>query len=268
MARAARKKSRWKSALAVFVGVLLAWAGYEYVTLPEVGDLAKKNPPSTALMDQRAAEAKEAGKKAGKRQRWVSNEQIAKVAVDAVVLSEDAAFFQHHGVDKQEMKEAMEKALEKGELGRGASTITMQLAKNLWLSTDRSVLRKLKELVLTQRLEEGLTKTRILNLYLNVAEWGDGIYGIEAGAQAHFGVSAASLSAGQAVMLATMLPAPRKWLPSRKSKLHYQRALRLIEKLQAVGRISSGTAAQARDEVESVLGIGKVSGDDDEPTDE
>ncbi|MBX7116119.1 MAG: transglycosylase domain-containing protein [Myxococcaceae bacterium] len=249
-------------------GVSLAWVGYAYVTLPEVGELAKKNPPSTALIDQRAAEAKEAGRKLAKRQRWVSNEQIAKVAIDAVLLSEDATFFQHHGVDKQEMKEAMEKALEKGELGRGASTITMQLAKNLWLSTDRSVLRKVKELVLTQRLEEGLTKARILNLYLNVAEWGDGVYGIEAGAQAHFGVSAASVSAGQAVMLATMLPAPRRWLPSRKSKLHYQRALRLIEKLQAVGRISASTAAQAREEVERVLGAGKVSGDDDEAADE
>lgn len=267
--RKARRRWGWKPWLGLVALLLLAFGVYEYVTLPEVGDLAKKNPATTALMDQRAAEAKAKGQRARKQQRWVPLDQIAKVAIDAVLLSEDAGFFQHGGVDAKELKEALHKAWEKRELGRGASTITMQLAKNLWLSTDRSVLRKLKELVLTQRLEEGLTKQRILGLYLNVAEWGDGIYGIEAGAQAHFGVSAASLSPGQAVILATMLPAPRKWLPSRKSRTHRERALKLIERLETVGRFSASAAEEAREEVQSVFGSGGGNGaqpgDDDEP---
>ena len=103
-------------------------------------------------------------------------------------LNEDAAFFQHDGVDRRELQKALADAWEKGELGRGASTVTMQLAKNLWLSTDRSLLRKLKELLLTRRLEDALPKKRILTLYLNVAEWGDGVYGMEAAAREHHGL--------------------------------------------------------------------------------
>lgn len=242
----------------------MAFAGYEYWALPEVGDLAKKNPPTTALMEQRAEEAKAKNRRVVKQQRWVALSEIAKVAVDAVVMSEDAAFYQHHGVDTDELKIALQESWEQGQLGRGASTITMQLAKNLWFSTDRSVLRKLKELLATRRLEEGLTKQRILTLYLNIAEWGDGIYGIEAAARAHFGVSASQLSAGQAVILATMLPAPRKWLPARKSKNHHDRALRLVDKLEAVGRISASAAAEARAEVKRVLGAGGTDEDADE----
>jgi monofunctional biosynthetic peptidoglycan transglycosylase len=260
----------WKLWSGLVIGLLLAFGGFEYVTLPQVGDLAKKNPTTTALMEQRAAEAKAKGQRAQKQQRWVPMDQIAKVAIDAVLLSEDAGFFQHSGVDGAELKEALHKAWGKRELGRGASTITMQLAKNLWLSTDRSLFRKLKELVLTHRLEEGLTKQRILSLYLNVAEWGEGLYGIEAAAQTHFGVSAASLSAGQAVILASMLPAPRKWVPSRKSPTHHERALKLIERLEAVGRFSAAAAQEARDEVQNVfgLGAGRVGADEGAPDEE
>jgi monofunctional glycosyltransferase len=245
---------RWKLLAYAVVGLFATYAGYDYARLPQAGELAKKNPATTALMEQRAEEAKEQGRRPVRRQQWVALDQIAKAAVDAVLLSEDSAFFQHEGIDAREMKNALQESWEKRKLGRGASTITMQVAKNLWLSTDRSILRKMKELVLTHRLEEALTKNRILSLYLNIAEWGEGVYGIEAAARTHFGVSAADLSPGQSVILATMLPAPRKWAPSQKSKNHRGRAMKLIDRLEAVGRFTPTMASDARAEVDRVLG--------------
>jgi monofunctional biosynthetic peptidoglycan transglycosylase len=245
---------RWR--LVAGGGFLLTcvFLGYEYGTLPEAAALDKENPKTTALIQQRAEEAREAGHKARRYQLWVPLTRIAKPAVDAVLISEDARFFQHDGVDLHETKIALEEAWEKKELGRGASTITQQLAKNLWLSGDRSVVRKLKEFILAKRLEDQLTKKRILALYLNVVEWGDGIYGIEAGARAWFGVSAADLNPAQAAILASMLPAPRRWTPDRKSPTLRKRALRVIERLEQAGRISSGDAWVARAEIASRLG--------------
>jgi monofunctional biosynthetic peptidoglycan transglycosylase len=129
----------------------------------------------------------------------------------------------------------------------------MQLAKNLWLTTDRSLLRKLKELLLARRLEEALPKKRILTLYLNVAEWGDGIYGIEAASRAHHGVSARQLTVAQGAILAAMLPSPRKWTPTRGPRVLRTRALRIIDQLKQHGRITADQAQLARDEVQTAL---------------
>ncbi len=233
----------------------------EYLRLPQAIELAQKNPSTTALIDQRAAEAAEQGHRARRRQQWVPLSAISHQLIDAVVISEDAAFYQHDGVDTVELRKALEASWEKGELGRGASTITMQLAKNLWLSTDRSLLRKLKELILTRRLEEALPKKRILAIYLNVVEWGDGVYGAEAGAREHFGVSASELSAAQAAMLAAMLPAPRKWTPARRSKMLKERSLRIIDRLASVNRLDPERAAVAREEIAKTLGTVDALGD-------
>jgi monofunctional biosynthetic peptidoglycan transglycosylase len=237
----------------VLVGVLgisvLTFAG-----LPDAEALVKENPKTTALIEQRASEAREAGRKPRRKQQWVPLSAVSKPAVDAVLLSEDASFYLHDGVDTVELARAVGQAVEAGKLGRGASTLTQQLAKNLWLSTDRSLVRKLKELVLTHRLEEALTKQRILTLYLNVVEWGNGVYGIEAGAREHFGVSASQLSVAQGAVLAAMLPSPRKRSPSSGSRALWKHAHRVVDSLKTYKRISAAQAESAHAEVDRLLG--------------
>lgn len=260
--------SRRRKVLLALAGLLLSFAAYEYVTLPEAGPLAKENPKTTALIEKRAEEAREAGKKARRRQSWVGLQSISKPAVAAVLVSEDAGFYGHEGVETEQVRKALEEAWEKGRLGRGASTITQQLAKNLWLSTDRSLLRKAKELVLAHRLEEALTKKRILTIYLNVAEWGQGVYGIEAGAREHFGVSASQLTVAQGAILAAMLPSPRKRSPSSGSKALWRRAHWIVDQLASVNRISEVEAAQAREDIDRLLGRGKPAAADTDPDDD
>jgi monofunctional biosynthetic peptidoglycan transglycosylase len=156
-------------------------------------------------------------------------------------------------VDTKELENALEDAVRKGKLGRGASTITQQLAKNLWLSTDRSLLRKAKELVLAHRLETELPKNRILALYLNVVEWGNGVYGIEAAAREHFGISASQLSPAQGALLAAMLPAPRKRSLTSGSAALKKRAHWVIEQMEAVRRIDASQARAAHAEIDELL---------------
>ncbi|WP_338863244.1 monofunctional biosynthetic peptidoglycan transglycosylase [Myxococcus stipitatus] len=251
---APRRKSWRLKVLLAGVVLLLGFGVYEYVTLPEAASLERENPKTTALMEQRAEEAREAGKKVRRRQHWVSLSAVSKNVVAAVLVSEDAGFYGHEGLDTTEVRRALEEAWEKGKLGRGASTITQQLAKNLWLSTDRSLFRKAKELVLARRLEDALTKKRILAVYLNVVEWGNGVYGVEAGAREHFGVSASQVTVAQGAILAAMLPAPRKRSPSSGSRALWKRAHWIVDQLESVGRISSAEASAARGDIDRLLG--------------
>jgi monofunctional biosynthetic peptidoglycan transglycosylase len=269
--RGPSKAKRSGTLRAVVLGlgaVLLLFLAYDYLTLPEATPLATENPKTTALIEKRAAEAREAGKKPRRRQQWVPLSSIAKSAVDAVLVSEDASFYLHGGVDTVELAKAMEEAVEKRKLGRGASTITQQLAKNLWLSTDRSLFRKAKELVLAKRLEEALTKKRILTLYLNVVEWGNGVYGIEAGAREHFGVPASQLTVAESAILAAMLPSPRKRSPSSGSKALWKHSHRIVQQLQAVHRITDAQADAANVEVDRLLGRAPPGADDGEEPDD
>jgi monofunctional biosynthetic peptidoglycan transglycosylase len=135
----------------------------------------------------------------------------------AVLVAEDIGFFRHHGFAPQNMREAMTEALEERKLPRGASTITQQLAKNLWLSPSRSPLRKAREAVLTWQLERTLSKRRILECYLNVVEFGPGVYGAEAASRRYFGKPAAELNEDEAARLAAGLPRPRAWHPGVSS---------------------------------------------------
>jgi monofunctional biosynthetic peptidoglycan transglycosylase len=187
---------------------------YVYLTLPDVRPLARVNPETTAWMRMRADEAKAQGKTPRHRQRWVPYSRISRHLQRAVLAAEDGAFFEHEGVDYAELRKAVEDAIEKGEELRGASTLTQQLAKNLYLSPSRDPLRKVRELIITRRLEANLSKTRIFEIYLNVVEWGDGIWGAEAAARAHFGVSASALSREQAALLAGSLINPIRYSPS------------------------------------------------------
>src|SRR5262249_11741959 len=229
------------------------WCVYQYVTLPDAGTLLDHNPEDTALMRARDEATRSEGKRPRHRQYWVPLAAIAPHAVDAVIASEDRSFYIHHGIDYDELKKVLDKAWEKRSLGRGASTITQQLAKNLWLSGDRSLVRKAKELILSRRLEEALPKKRILTLYLNVVEWGDGVYGIEAAAREHFGISASGLSVAEGAILAAMLPSPLRWTPERHSRALRKRALWIMDRLQESGKVSEENAQLARGEIERMM---------------
>jgi monofunctional biosynthetic peptidoglycan transglycosylase len=214
--------------------VAFAYLGYVYLTLPDVRPLANENPSTTAFMRLRLDEARYDGRtKFAIRQKWIPYNQIAPGLRRAVVVTEDAAFFDHDGIDLDEIKASLERNWEEGRFTRGASTITQQLAKNLYLSPSRNPVRKLRELLITRRLEASLTKRRILEIYLNVIEWGDGIFGCEAAARAYFGKSAADLSREEAALMAGAIINPRELHVDHPNK-------RLLRRQQIVLRRMGG----------------------------
>jgi len=168
-------------------------------------------PASSAFMDARLEKLREKDPRAKLAQQWVPYERISNHLKRAVVASEDAKFLDHEGFDWEAISKAIEKNERRGKVVAGASTISQQLAKNLFLSGERSYLRKGEEAVITWMLETVLSKRRILELYLNYAEWGEGVFGAEAAARHHFGTSAAALNAQQAAFLAVILPSPRRY---------------------------------------------------------
>ena len=204
------------------------------ITLPDVGTLARNNPTSTALMESRQARASEHGRATPRQWTWVPLSRISSHLQRAVIAAEDASFFIHEGFDWEGIRDAAIDNLEAGEMKRGGSTITQQLAKNLYLSSERSLLRKAREALITRSLEHRLTKERILELYLNVAEWGRGVYGAEAAARYHYGKSADELTADEAAWLAAILPSPQRYDPIRKTTAltrRHQRILRWMNKV-------------------------------------
>lgn len=192
-------------------GIALYW----YVAFPDVAALARTNPSTTAFIESRKAEAADKGRSFKLRWTWVPLKRISPHLQKAVIVSEDASFYRHHGFDWEGLRSALTRNWEKGKLQRGGSTLTQQLAKNLYLSTKKNLLRKAHEALLTWELERRLPKKRILELYLNTAEWGHGVYGAEEAARHHFGKSAEDLSPGEAALLAAMLPSPRRYDPIR-----------------------------------------------------
>lgn len=218
-------------ALTAFAFVALA---YIWITLPDVRPLRKTAPVSTAWMNMRAAQAKAAGKPMRKVQRWVGYSRISSNLTRAVLLAEDSAFWSHEGIDFDEMKMAIEDSWEKGEPLRGASTITQQLAKNLYLSPSRNPTRKISEFLIARRLEAELSKQRILELYLNLIEWGDGIWGCEAAARAYFGVSAAELSPEQAALMAGAIINPVRYSPAHPNGRLLRRQAIILRRMGGV----------------------------------
>jgi monofunctional biosynthetic peptidoglycan transglycosylase len=198
------------------LGIVGLFFLFEVFTLPlfSIANLDKDNPKVTALMQQRKEEAKDKGKTLRIDYRWVPLSNIPKHVRMAVLVAEDGAFFSHNGVDWHEVWESVETNLEKGRIVRGGSTITQQLAKNLYLSTSRDPIRKLKELLITWMLEARLTKKRILELYLNIIEWGPGVFGIEAAAQRHFHKPTTRLTRDDAARLAAVIPSPLRRRPT------------------------------------------------------
>jgi monofunctional biosynthetic peptidoglycan transglycosylase len=205
------------------MAAVFAAGGYLYLRLPDVRVLRTENPAITAFMELRAREADQAGKKPQKIQRWVPYNRISPSLKRAVLVAEDAAFFQHEGIDFDEMEKSLEANWKKGKLARGGSTITQQLAKNLYLSPSKNPVRKIEEFLIARRLEAELTKRRILEIYLNVIEWGDGIYGAEAAARAYFQTSAAAIGPDESALLAASIINPRRYSPGRPSKFLLRR---------------------------------------------
>jgi len=184
-----------------FYGHILYWSKYP--------------PASTAFMDRSLHALQEKDPKARLRHQWAPYERISVNLKRAVVAAEDARFLDHEGFDWEMIQKAMAKNEKRGRVVAGASTISQQLAKNLFLSGERSWLRKGQEAIITWMLEDALSKQRILELYLNVAEWGEGVFGAEAAARYHFGVPASALTPEQAAWLAVILPSPRRYQRGR-----------------------------------------------------
>ncbi len=206
---------RLARAVAVLAAVAFAILGYVYLTLPDVRVLARVNPTSTAFMRLRSEEAAAEGRKLRHVHKWVPYSRISKNLVRAVLVAEDSAFWDHEGVDLEQIRQSIQVNIERGAAVRGASTITQQLAKNLYLSPSRDPLRKLRELIIARRLEAALPKARILEIYLNVIEWGDGVWGAEAAARTYFGVPASALGRSQSALLAGAIVNPRQLNPAR-----------------------------------------------------
>jgi monofunctional glycosyltransferase len=224
---------RYRRGLLAAAAFAFGYIIYVYLTLPDVRVLAKENPQTTAFMELRVREAAAQKRKFSIRHRWVPYGQMSPHLKRAVIVAEDAAFFDHDGIDIDEIKASLERNWEEGRFTRGASTITQQLAKNLYLSPSRNPVRKLRELFITRRLEASLSKRRILEIYLNMIEWGDGIFGAEAAARAYFGKSAAELSREEAALLAGAIINPRELNPGHPTR-------RLLRRQQIILRRMGG----------------------------
>ncbi|MBI5886072.1 MAG: monofunctional biosynthetic peptidoglycan transglycosylase [Deltaproteobacteria bacterium] len=213
-----------KKIIYVICALLVCVAALYLIAVPSVSYLKKTNPKKTALMEIREAQWAAKGGHRRVWQVWTPLAAISPYLVKAVVISEDDKFYEHDGFDFDAMKAAVEKDIKAGRFKAGGSTISQQLAKNLFLAPDKSALRKLREAVITWRLEQTLTKKRIIEIYLNVAEWGDGVFGAEAASRHYFGKSASELTPMEACRLAVVLPSPRRMNPAGDSDYVTRRA--------------------------------------------
>ena len=184
-----------------------------FLLMPDLSKLNKENPKKTALIEYREKASKEKGKPYKMNQQWVPLSKISSYLVKAVLIAEDDKFWKHEGFDYEAIQKAIEKDLKAKKYKVGASTITQQLVKNLYLSPEKSLIRKISEALITWRMEKVLPKKRILELYLNVVEWGEGIFGVEAASRYYFGKPSSQLTPQEAARLASVLPNPRKYNP-------------------------------------------------------
>ena len=210
-------------------GIFLLFQAYFFV---QVIWYSQYNPKNTAFMQAEKDRLSELRPPQGIRQQWVPYEKISNNVKRAVIASEDANFTIHDGVDWDALEKAAKENAASGKIKRGGSTITMQLSKNLFLSAEQSYIRKAQEMIITGMLELVLSKKRILEIYLNVAEWGVGVFGIEAAARHYYGISAAQLNSEQAAWLAAILPAPRRFDQMRNSPIAAQKARIIIYRMR------------------------------------
>jgi monofunctional glycosyltransferase len=232
----------------IFAGAIGVWLLYEVLTFPSISSLRTENPVTTSMIEHRLSEAKAENREPRKFMIWMPIEQISPNLARAVLAGEDARFFEHNGFDWKAIEAAWDEAVKEGEkeakaegdydpndwippmpsFKRGASTITQQLSKNLYLSEDRNFLRKGREAAYTYFLERNLSKKRILEIYLNVIEWGDGIYGAEAASRNYFKKSASNLTREEAAFLSAMIPSPLNIFNPAKNRKRVVRRQRAI----------------------------------------
>lgn len=229
---AKKKRSRlrrWiRYAVSTSVSVVLTVCLFVVLTWPDVKNLSDANPETTAFIEQARSRSTDV------EWRWVSADAISIDLKKAVLVAEDLSFFNHTGFDTHEIRIAAREAIQ-GKRVRGASTITQQLAKNLWLSPSRSPDRKIREIILARQLERHLSKRRILEIYLNVVEFGPGIYGADAAARHYFDIPAADLSPEQAARLAASLPRPSQWHPGVASRGYEKSVSRILALMEQCG---------------------------------
>lgn len=257
-----------KTIFLIFIGAILVWAAYEYFTFPDIAKLRTQNPATSSLIEYRISKSVAEKKEPRKYQIWMPMEQISPHLQRAVLAGEDSHFFQHDGFDWDAINAVWEQARrdtekeakaendndesnyippldKKGfleyiwenfgvpspdQFNRGASTVSQQLAKNLYLSEERSFMRKAREAAYTRSLERDLPKKRILEIYLNIIEWGDGIYGAEAASRFYFNKSASSLTASEAAYLAAMIPSPLNVFNPKKNPKRVVRRQKVIQR--------------------------------------
>lgn len=229
--------------IAAAVVVFVAW---EWITFPDIGELATKAPTTTAFMERRKAELRAQGKSDRIEYRWTSYGNISPYLRRAVLVAEDNDFYEHEGVDVTAMREALERDWKRRKITHGGSTITQQLAKNLYLSPSRNPLRKAKEYFIARSLENHLSKKRILELYLNVVEMGERTYGAQAAAEHYFQKSAASLSPTEAALLAGCLPNPRVMSPGAPNKRLRSRQRMILSRMRRWGYVAEQEVLTAK----------------------
>ena len=237
-----------KTGSLVVLGLVTLFIVYEVVTFPRVAELRAKNPETTSMIETRLKEAREQGREPRRVQQWVPLARVSPNLQRAVLAGEDSNFVAHNGFDYEAIQRAWDEgskisekeAKQEGDndpsdwipdlskFKRGGSTVSQQLAKNLYLSSERTAARKVKEAAITYFLERSLSKCRILEIYLNVIEWGDGVYGAEAAAQTYFRKPAASLTPQEAAFLSAMIPSPLNIFNPQKNLRRVQRRQRVI----------------------------------------
>jgi monofunctional glycosyltransferase len=224
-----KPKRKWKLKLFVFfLLVVTSPVTYTYLKCPWMGWYRTHFPKTTSFMDYRAAQAKKKGEAFKPRYKPVPLSSISKMMRKAAIVAEDAHFYEHKGFDFEAMEQAYRLNQKKGKVVRGGSTISQQVAKNMWLTPERSFWRKGIEAILTWRMEKALSKDRILELYLNIIEWGRGVYGVGAASEVYFSATPATLDAKQAASLAAAIPSPLRMNPNKMTTRFERRRDNLI----------------------------------------
>jgi monofunctional biosynthetic peptidoglycan transglycosylase len=208
---AKKKRLKWS---ALILSIILFLSLLYVLLMPDLSKLKKENPRKTALMEYREMASKEKRKTYRIYQSWVSLSKISPYLIKAVLIAEDDKFWRHEGFDYESIQKAIEKDIKAKRFKFGGSTLSQQLARNLYLSPEKSLLRKISEAIITWKMEKTLSKKRILELYLNVVEWGEGIFGVEAASRHYYEKSSSELTAQEAARLASVLPNPRKYNPA------------------------------------------------------
>ncbi|MGZ5556015.1 MAG: transglycosylase domain-containing protein [Candidatus Aminicenantales bacterium] len=237
MVKPTKRRRPWRWLLLIALLTPAAITAYILLTLPDVSGLLTKNPTSTAFMRSRQEQARRQGRTLAIREEWVDFARIPALLKAAVRITEDASFYWHKGIDFDEIKESLKRDLREKRFARGGSTITQQLAKNLFLSPGKNPLRKVREYFIARRLEKALNKDRIFTLYLNLIELGSGIFGVQAASRYYFDRDVSELTPEEIVRLTAVIPRPVTTDPRGSTKWLNWRCRMILGKLKLYNKI-------------------------------